>query len=59
MVRIDAAAAGDSETRPDRVRERAALFGGELTAGPDAAGYRVSASIPTTDPRSDISDGVL
>lgn len=42
------------------MRERAALFGGELAAGPDAAGYRVRASIPTTDLRSsDISDGVL
>jgi signal transduction histidine kinase len=40
------------------MRERAALFGGQLTAGPDTAGFRVKASIPTTDPRSsDVSDG--
>jgi signal transduction histidine kinase len=40
------------------MRERAAMFGGELVAGPDAAGFRVRASIPTTDFRgSDISDG--
>jgi signal transduction histidine kinase len=32
------------------MRERAALFGGELTAGPHAGGYRVQASLHTTDP---------
>jgi signal transduction histidine kinase len=30
------------------MRERAALFGGELSAGPHAAGFRVRASLPTT-----------
>jgi signal transduction histidine kinase len=39
------------------MRERAALFGGELAAGRDAAGFRVKAIIPTTDLRS--SDGAL
>jgi signal transduction histidine kinase len=34
------------------MRERAALFGGQLSAGPHAAGFRVRASIPTTDPRT-------
>jgi signal transduction histidine kinase len=29
------------------MRERAALFGGELAAGPDADGFRVKASLPT------------
>ena len=32
------------------MRERAALFGGELTAGPNAGGFRVQASLHTTDP---------
>ena len=32
------------------MRERAALFGGELAAGPDAAGFRVRANLHTTDP---------
>ncbi len=43
------------------MRERAALFGGELAAGPYAAGFRVTASLPTTEfPASDLhaSDGV-
>jgi signal transduction histidine kinase len=31
------------------MRERAALFGGELTAGPDGAGFRVRARLRTTD----------
>jgi signal transduction histidine kinase len=40
------------------MRERAALFGGQLAAGPDAAGFRVRASIPTADVRSsDVSGG--
>jgi signal transduction histidine kinase len=42
------------------MRERAALFGGELAAGPYAAGFRVKASFPTTEfPASDlhVSDG--
>jgi signal transduction histidine kinase len=34
------------------MRERAALFGGELTAGPHAGGYRVQASLHTTDPQA-------
>ena len=34
------------------MRERAALFGGQLSAGPYAAGFRVTASIPTTDSRT-------
>ena len=44
------------------MRERTALFGGELAAGPDAAGFRVKASIPTNDLRSSdvsTSDGAL
>jgi signal transduction histidine kinase len=44
------------------MRERAALFGGQLAAGPDAAGFRVKAIIPTTDLRSSdvsASDGAL
>ena len=32
------------------MRERAALFGGELAAGPYAGGFRVQASLHTTDP---------
>jgi signal transduction histidine kinase len=37
------------------MRERAALFGGELAAGPHAAGFRVTASLPTTEfPASDL-----
>jgi signal transduction histidine kinase len=37
------------------MRERAALFGGELAAGPYAAGFRVTASLPTTEfPASDM-----
>jgi signal transduction histidine kinase len=42
------------------MRERAALFGGELTAGPYAAGFRVKASLPTNEfPVGDLhaSDG--
>jgi signal transduction histidine kinase len=42
------------------MRERAALFGGELAAGPYGAGFRVKASLPTTGfPASDmpVSDG--
>jgi signal transduction histidine kinase len=42
------------------MRERAALFGGELAAGPYAAGFRVQASLPTTEfPANDMhaSDG--
>ena len=31
------------------MRERAALFGGELSAGPHEAGFRVRASLPTTE----------
>jgi signal transduction histidine kinase len=31
------------------MRERAALFGGELAAGPDAAGFRVQATLHTAD----------
>ena len=31
------------------MRERAALFGGELAAGPHAAGFRVTASLPTNE----------
>jgi signal transduction histidine kinase len=31
------------------MRERAVLFGGELAAGPDGAGFRVRASLPTAD----------
>jgi signal transduction histidine kinase len=34
------------------MRERAALFGGELTAGPHAGGFRVQASLHTTDPHA-------
>ncbi len=34
------------------MRERAALFGGQLSAGPDTAGFRVKASIPSTDSRA-------
>jgi hypothetical protein len=43
------------------MRARAALFGGELTAGPYAAGFRVKASLPTNEfPVGDLhaSDGV-
>jgi signal transduction histidine kinase len=42
------------------MRERAALFGGELAAGPYAAGFRVTASLPTNAfPAGDlhVSDG--
>jgi signal transduction histidine kinase len=42
------------------MRDRAALFGGELAAGPYAADFRVTASLPTTEfPASDlhVSDG--
>jgi hypothetical protein len=31
------------------MRERAVLFGGELAAGPYAAGFRVKASLRTTE----------
>jgi hypothetical protein len=31
------------------MRERAALFGGELTAGPDSAGFRVRANLHTAE----------
>ena len=34
------------------MRERAALFGGELTAAPHAGGFRVQASLHTTDPHA-------
>jgi signal transduction histidine kinase len=34
------------------MRERAALFGGELAAGPHQAGFRVTASIPTSETRT-------
>ena len=34
------------------MRERAALFGGELAAGPYEAGFRVRASLRTADLRS-------
>jgi signal transduction histidine kinase len=34
------------------MRERAALFGGQLSAGPYAGGFRVTASLPTTDSRT-------
>jgi signal transduction histidine kinase len=34
------------------MRERAALFGGELTAAPHADGFRVQASLHTTDPHA-------
>jgi signal transduction histidine kinase len=34
------------------MRERAVLFGGELQAAPDAAGFRVTASLPTAEFRS-------
>ena len=34
------------------MRERAALFGGRLSAGPHAGGFRVTASLPTTDSRT-------
>ena len=33
------------------MRERTALFGGELAAGPEAAGFRVKASLCTNDLR--------
>jgi signal transduction histidine kinase len=36
------------------MRERTALFGGELEAGPYGTGFRVTASLPTTEFRSDI-----
>jgi len=42
------------------MRERTALFGGRLTAGPVAAGFRVWASLPTPELRSGeahVSDG--
>jgi signal transduction histidine kinase len=42
------------------MRERTALFGGELAAGPDAAGFRVKASLCTNDVRGSdmpVSDG--
>ena len=42
------------------MRERAALFGGVLVAGPYAAGFRVKASLSTTEfPANDshASDG--
>ena len=42
------------------MRERTALFGGQLAAGPYAAGFRVTASLSTTEfPASDsrVSDG--
>jgi signal transduction histidine kinase len=43
------------------MRERTALFGGELEAGPYGTGFRVTASLPTTEFRSDIParDGSL
>ena len=31
------------------MRERAALFGGELDAGPRAGGFRVRATLPPTE----------
>ena len=34
------------------MRERAALFGGQLSAGPHAAGFRVRASLPTAEFRT-------
>jgi glucose-6-phosphate-specific signal transduction histidine kinase len=34
------------------MRERAALFGGDLTAAPHAGGYRVQASLHTTGPHA-------
>jgi signal transduction histidine kinase len=34
------------------MRERAALFGGELSAGPHQAGFRVAASIPVSEFRA-------
>jgi signal transduction histidine kinase len=34
------------------MRERAALFGGRLSAGPHAGGFRVTASLPTADSRT-------
>jgi signal transduction histidine kinase len=34
------------------MRERAALFGGQLSAGPHEGGFRVTASLPTTDTRT-------
>jgi signal transduction histidine kinase len=57
---------GQSMSRPGSghgligMRERAALFGGELAAGPHAAGFRVTASLPTNAfPAGDlhVSDG--
>jgi signal transduction histidine kinase len=53
-------------SRPDSghgligMRERAALFGGELSAEPYAGGFRVKASLPTADSRTvglHLSDG--
>jgi signal transduction histidine kinase len=42
------------------MRERAALFGGELAAEPDAGGFRVQASLRTTDPHAhDVSPRAL
>jgi signal transduction histidine kinase len=42
------------------MRERAALFGGELEAGPYAGGFRVRASLPDPEPGRDLKplDGV-
>jgi signal transduction histidine kinase len=34
------------------MRERAAVFGGQLSAAPHATGFRVTASLPTTDSRT-------
>src|SRR5260370_838364 len=34
------------------MRERAALFGGQLSAGPHAGGFRVTASLPTAEFRT-------
>ncbi len=39
------------------MRERAALFGGEMDAGPYAGGFRVRASLPTTEFRNEMPAG--
>jgi signal transduction histidine kinase len=60
-VRVDVRDEGPDRARPVRppssgghglagARERLALYGGELTAGPDGAGFRVRARIPVADP---------